>query len=181
MTLRPSGSSTVTTTSSAASGVITQFVQTEDEGVAVVDREVEVSEVRAWLRRVGIAGEGLAAQTVMVASSYPHHSMRLPRADIRWLPARPVTYVGHRTSSCRSRSGSTRAVPPGHRAVCLRPRWRRTPAVVDQSVPPRRPCAGFAELKRSLRERPQLASFGVQPDGIGATEDWHGGSRRLKK
>lgn len=40
---------------------------------------------------------------------------------------------------------------------------------------------GFAELKRSLRERPQLASFGVQPDGIGTTEDWHGGSRRLKK
>ncbi|HYZ53302.1 MAG TPA: hypothetical protein VE733_07320 [Streptosporangiaceae bacterium] len=40
---------------------------------------------------------------------------------------------------------------------------------------------GFAELKRSLRERPQLASFGVQPGQIGLQEDWHGGSRRLKK
>jgi 2-hydroxychromene-2-carboxylate isomerase len=40
--------------------------------------------------------------------------------------------------------------------------------------------AGFAELKRSLRERPQLASFGVEPDEIGRQEDWHGGSRRLK-
>ncbi|CAN5554548.1 DsbA family protein [soil metagenome] len=37
--------------------------------------------------------------------------------------------------------------------------------------------AGFAELKRSLRERPQLASFGVDPDAVGITEDWHGGSR----
>lgn len=40
---------------------------------------------------------------------------------------------------------------------------------------------GFAELKRSLRERPQLASFGVDPDSVGEEEDWHGGSRRLKK
>jgi hypothetical protein len=38
---------------------------------------------------------------------------------------------------------------------------------------------GFAELKRSLRERPQLRSFGVAPDGVGIVEDWHGGSRRL--
>jgi hypothetical protein len=37
---------------------------------------------------------------------------------------------------------------------------------------------GFAELKRSLRERPQLASFGVDPDSTGIVEDWHGGSRR---
>jgi hypothetical protein len=41
--------------------------------------------------------------------------------------------------------------------------------------------AGFAELKRSLRERPQLASFGVEPDQVGMREDWHGGSRRQKK
>ncbi len=41
--------------------------------------------------------------------------------------------------------------------------------------------AGFAELKRSLRERPQLASFGVEPDTAGREEDWHGGSRRTKK
>ena len=39
------------------------------------------------------------------------------------------------------------------------------------------------ELKRSLRERPQLASFGfgVDPDSVGVQEDWHGGSRRTKK
>jgi hypothetical protein len=40
---------------------------------------------------------------------------------------------------------------------------------------------GFAELKRSLRERPQLASFGVDPAASGIEEDWHGGSRRVKK
>ena len=40
---------------------------------------------------------------------------------------------------------------------------------------------GFAELKRSLRERPQLASFGVDTESVGIQEDWHGGSRRLKK
>jgi 2-hydroxychromene-2-carboxylate isomerase len=40
---------------------------------------------------------------------------------------------------------------------------------------------GFAELKRSLRERPQLRSFGVSPGEAGIEEDWHGGSRRLKK
>ncbi|MDT4934476.1 MAG: hypothetical protein QOK11_2368 [Pseudonocardiales bacterium] len=40
---------------------------------------------------------------------------------------------------------------------------------------------GFAELKRSLRERPQLASFGVTSDQVGLQEDWHGGSRRQKK
>lgn len=40
---------------------------------------------------------------------------------------------------------------------------------------------GFAELKRSLRERPQLRSFGVTEEEIGAQDDWHGGSRRLKK
>jgi 2-hydroxychromene-2-carboxylate isomerase len=37
---------------------------------------------------------------------------------------------------------------------------------------------GFAELKRSLRERPQLASFGVDTEAAGVEEDWHGGSRR---
>ena len=40
---------------------------------------------------------------------------------------------------------------------------------------------GFAEIKRSLRERPQLASFGVDTETVGEEEDWHGGSRRLKK
>ena len=37
---------------------------------------------------------------------------------------------------------------------------------------------GFAELKRSLRERPQLPAFGVTPGEAGQQEDWHGGSRR---
>jgi 2-hydroxychromene-2-carboxylate isomerase len=40
---------------------------------------------------------------------------------------------------------------------------------------------GFAELKRSLRERPQLRSFGVEPGPVGIQEDWHGGSRRVTK
>jgi len=40
---------------------------------------------------------------------------------------------------------------------------------------------GFAELKRSLRERPQLRSFGVEPGQAGVQEDWHGGSRRTRK
>ena len=40
---------------------------------------------------------------------------------------------------------------------------------------------GFAELKRSLRERPQLPSFGVDPETVGVEEDWHAGSRRTKK
>jgi hypothetical protein len=36
----------------------------------------------------------------------------------------------------------------------------------------------FAELKRSLRERPQLRSFGVDPGQAGVQEDWYAGSRR---
>jgi hypothetical protein len=40
---------------------------------------------------------------------------------------------------------------------------------------------GFAEIKRSLREVPQLASFGVDTESVGKQEDWHGGSRRLKR
>jgi 2-hydroxychromene-2-carboxylate isomerase len=40
---------------------------------------------------------------------------------------------------------------------------------------------GFAELKRSLRELPQLPALGVKDDEAGKTEDWHGGSRRQKK
>jgi hypothetical protein len=37
---------------------------------------------------------------------------------------------------------------------------------------------GFAELKRSLRERPQLRSFGVEPGTAGVEEDWYAGSRK---
>jgi 2-hydroxychromene-2-carboxylate isomerase len=40
---------------------------------------------------------------------------------------------------------------------------------------------GFAELKRSLRERPQLPAFGVRPGEVGREEDWHAGSRRQKR
>ena len=40
---------------------------------------------------------------------------------------------------------------------------------------------GFAELKRSLREQPQLRGLGVGEDEVGKQEDWHGGSRRTKK
>ncbi|WP_456538303.1 mycothiol-dependent nitroreductase Rv2466c family protein [Blastococcus sp. SYSU D00669] len=40
---------------------------------------------------------------------------------------------------------------------------------------------GFAELKRSLRERPQLPAFGVRPGEVGREEDWHGGSRRRRR
>ena len=37
---------------------------------------------------------------------------------------------------------------------------------------------GFAELKRSLRERPQLRGFGVDPGAAGAEEDWQAGRRK---
>jgi 2-hydroxychromene-2-carboxylate isomerase len=40
---------------------------------------------------------------------------------------------------------------------------------------------GFAELKRSLRELPQLPALGVSADEVGVQQDWHGGSRRQKK
>jgi hypothetical protein len=40
---------------------------------------------------------------------------------------------------------------------------------------------GFAELKRSLREQPQLAALGGDAGTVGEQEDWHGGSRRQKK
>ncbi|RKO26158.1 hypothetical protein D7Z96_05315 [Pseudarthrobacter phenanthrenivorans] len=40
---------------------------------------------------------------------------------------------------------------------------------------------GFAELKRSLREQPQLPAFGATAGTVGTQEDWHGGSRRQKK
>jgi hypothetical protein len=39
---------------------------------------------------------------------------------------------------------------------------------------------GFSELKRSLRERVQLRALGGG-DQAGVQEDWHGGSRRLKR
>ena len=40
---------------------------------------------------------------------------------------------------------------------------------------------GFAEIKRSLRERRQLVALGVDPESVDIEEDWHAGSRRTKK
>lgn len=40
---------------------------------------------------------------------------------------------------------------------------------------------GFSEMKRSLRELPQLRALGVSEDEVGKQEDWHGGSRRQKR
>jgi 2-hydroxychromene-2-carboxylate isomerase len=40
---------------------------------------------------------------------------------------------------------------------------------------------GFSELKRSLRERLQLPVLGVKDGEVGLQEDWHQGSRRLKR
>jgi 2-hydroxychromene-2-carboxylate isomerase len=40
---------------------------------------------------------------------------------------------------------------------------------------------GFAELKRSLRELPQLPALGVSTEEVGVQEDWHAGSRRQKR
>ncbi|GAB3300851.1 DsbA family protein [Parasphingorhabdus pacifica] len=40
---------------------------------------------------------------------------------------------------------------------------------------------GFSEMKRSLRELPQLRALGVSEDEVGEQEDWHGGSRRQKR
>jgi len=40
---------------------------------------------------------------------------------------------------------------------------------------------GFAELKRSLRELPQLRALGVEEGDVGVEQDWHAGSRRTKK
>ena len=38
---------------------------------------------------------------------------------------------------------------------------------------------GFAELKRSLRELPQLRALGVDAGEVGVTQEWKAGSRRL--
>jgi 2-hydroxychromene-2-carboxylate isomerase len=40
---------------------------------------------------------------------------------------------------------------------------------------------GFAELKRSLRELPQLRSLGVEESDVGVMQEWQAGSRRLKR
>ena len=39
----------------------------------------------------------------------------------------------------------------------------------------------LTDLKRSLRELPRCVAFGVAPDEVGVVQDWHGGSRRLKR
>ena len=40
---------------------------------------------------------------------------------------------------------------------------------------------GFAELKRRVRERPQLRSFDVEPGQIGVQEGWYAGRRRAPR
>lgn len=40
---------------------------------------------------------------------------------------------------------------------------------------------GFSELKRSMRELPSLRVMGLGEDETGKAQDWHQGSRRLKK
>jgi hypothetical protein len=40
---------------------------------------------------------------------------------------------------------------------------------------------GFSELKRSLRELPQLRALGVAEDEVGVVQEWQAGSRRLKR
>ena len=40
---------------------------------------------------------------------------------------------------------------------------------------------GFAELKRSVRERPQLRGFGVEPGQVGVQEDWYAGRRHAPR
>ncbi len=40
---------------------------------------------------------------------------------------------------------------------------------------------GFSEIKRSMREVPALQVFGMKDDELGEAQDWHQGSRRLKK
>lgn len=39
--------------------------------------------------------------------------------------------------------------------------------------------AGFSELKRSLRELPQLRALGVAESAVGVVQEWQAGSRRL--
>jgi hypothetical protein len=39
---------------------------------------------------------------------------------------------------------------------------------------------GFAELKRNLRELPQLRALGVDEGEVGVVQEWQAGSRRLK-
>ena len=58
-------------------------------------------------------------------------------------------------------------VPPVGEAVAL---WDHVVALAG--------FPGFAELKRSLRETPQLRAFGVEPGQAGVEEDWYAGSRR---
>ena len=40
---------------------------------------------------------------------------------------------------------------------------------------------GFAELKRSLRELPQLRALGVTESDVGVAQEWEAGSRRLTR
>ena len=57
-------------------------------------------------------------------------------------------------------------------------------ALTEPLVTPPRGLArfpGFAELKRSLRELPQLRALGVGEDEVGGVQEWQAGSRRLTR
>jgi predicted DsbA family dithiol-disulfide isomerase len=76
-------------------------------------------------------------------------------------------------------------VDPPHGVAFFGPVISREPAAADavelwDHVLGLARYAGFAELKRSLRERPQLEVFGLDASTIGKVEDWHGGSRRQR-
>ncbi len=83
----------------------------------------------------------------------------------------------HARSSTSSRRPASRSSAGDQPAA--RPRTRRPSCGTTWSG--WRGFPGFAELKRSLREQPQLLALGVDAETVGRQEDWHGGSRRQKK
>jgi hypothetical protein len=106
---------------------------------------------------------------------------------------------GHRSGTPASRRPPTRArpdrqgrrhadpaLPAAARRRVLRPVISRLPSEDDavalwDHVVGLASFAGFAELKRSLRELPSCPALGVPADQAGVTEDWHAGSRRQKR
>jgi hypothetical protein len=101
-------------------------------------------------------------------------------------PARSSTHPGPRSS--RRRCGAAASTPiiqfqPPDGIAFFGPVISRVPGDQDavrlwDHVVGLAAFPGFAELKRSLRERPQLRSYGTGPSQAGVQEDWRGGSRR---
>ncbi len=82
----------------------------------------------------------------------------------------------HANSSFRAAAGVAFFGP----VISRLPREENAAALWDHVVGLAR-FPGFAQMKRSLREQPQLRSFGVRDDEAGLQEDWHSGSRRTHK